>query len=396
MNGSNIFNKWIEINLEAIENNLMEIRRRLGEDTRIIAVLKADAYGMGAGEIAHILSLNGVDFFAVTFLNEALDLRARGREEDILIFAPMSIGEARAAVEKDCILTISCLEDLDIAEKAAKRTGQPARVHIKVDTGLGRFGASWEETLETVQTAAASSFVVVEGIYTHFSEAAGRSIPGQFKVFEHLLEEIENLNIKILLRHCCSSSSFLKYPHMHLDAVRIGTLIGGQFPVGSFVRNMMLEDPIRFKARVVAVRYLEKGSLIGYGSTYRLRRDSRVAVVAAGFADGIGVVALPKPNGWRDLARTIANNFTMFFDLDRGTTSGKFNDQKVYIRGGAFMQLCQVELPPGIIVNAGDEIELPFKRMLASRTIPRIYCRNGQSGKIEQYITRIAYTSGEE
>ncbi|MGE5422734.1 MAG: alanine racemase, partial [Ignavibacteriales bacterium] len=166
MNNNSIMHKWIEIHLEAIENNLLEIRRRLGDETHLIAVLKADAYGMGAGETAHILSLNGVDFFAVTFLNEAMDLRARGMEEDILIFSPLSSGEARVAVEKNCILTIGCLEDLDTAEKAAKRVGQTARLHIKVDSGLGRFGASWDETMEMVQTAAASSFVVIEGIYT--------------------------------------------------------------------------------------------------------------------------------------------------------------------------------------------------------------------------------------
>lgn len=396
MNSSSTLNKWIEIHLEAIENNLNEIRRRLSEDTRLIAVLKADAYGLGAGEIAHVLSLNGVDFFAVTFLNEALDLRARGREEDILIFAPLSPAEARAAVEKNCILTVGCLEDLDTAEKAAKRVGQPARVHIKADTGLGRFGTSWDETLETIQTAAASAFVMVEGIYTHFSEAAGRSIAKQFKIFEDLLDEIEGLNIRIPMRHCCSSSSYLKYPHMHMDAVRIGTLIGGQFPAGGFARNMTLENPLRFKARVLAVRYLEKGSLIGCSSSYRLRKDTRVAVVAAGSADGIGVVALAKPNGWRDLVRTIANNFAMFFDLNRRATSGKFNGQRVYIRGGAFLQLCQVEVPPGVIVKTGDEIELPLKRTLASRAIPRIYCRNGQPGKIEHLTTRISYSSGEE
>ncbi|MGE5423307.1 MAG: alanine racemase [Ignavibacteriales bacterium] len=392
-------NKWIEIHLDSIENNLVEIRRHLGEDAQLIAVIKADAYGMGAGEIAHTLSQNGVVYFAVAFLSEALDLRARGREEEILIFSPLSLAEARRAIEKNCILTVASLEDLEAAEKAAAdRLGRLARIHVKVDTGLGRFGSSRLETIEILQRAADSSNVLLEGIYTHFSDAGGSSryTMNQFAIFESILEEMEVLGINIPMRHCCSSSSFLKFPFMHLDAVRIGTLLGGQFPADAVDRSIHLQDPYRFKARVVAVRDLKKGSFIGYNRTYRLRRDAKVAVVAAGLADGLGVAPLPKPISVWDLIKVVAKTLAMFLNINRQVTLAMLDGQKAFIRGKVFMQFCQVEFPAGIIVRTGDEVELPVKRTLASRSISRVYYRDGQPGKIENYISRLSYTAGEE
>ncbi|MGE5397563.1 MAG: alanine racemase [Chitinophagales bacterium] len=370
-------NKWVEVNIEALEYNLTSIRGHMAEGVRLIAVIKSNAYGLGAVEVARNLAYQGVNFFAVTFLQEAVELRNNGIQQDILIFAPLSAEEAAIAIKLDCTLTVASMADLETVIKTTLQTGKEGRVHIKVDTGLSRFGACPEDAMALARLAKKEENIFLEGIYTHFSEAAGS---GSFTVYQYnkfikLISDLNEAGIFIPLQHCSSSSAFLRFPHMHLNAVRIGTLLGGQYPAGAIPRVLDLRDAFRFKARVAAVRYLSKGSYIGYYRTYRLKRDAQIAVIPVGFVDGLTVEPISKPSGLIDLFKVIAKTEAAYLNLNRVATVAKINGENVFIRGKVFMQFSLAEISPDMKVQIGDVVELPVKRTLASISIPRVYCR---------------------
>ena len=355
--------KWIEIDLDAIRHNLQEIRRNMQEGVRLIAVVKANAYGLGAVAVAQELAVLGVDFFGVTFLSEALDLRHHGVEEDILVFTPMTEEDYVAAVERDIIVTVASAQDLVAVERAAKRAGHGIRVHIKVDIGLGRFGLLEAEVEQIVSKAYVSELIKLEGIFTHFAEATKDAYTiEQFNNFQSLLLKLDKKGQRIPLRHCCGSSAFLRYPFMHLDAVRIGTILYGQFPAGKANPKVNLKDPYHFKAHIAAVRQLPKGSYLGYYRTYKLPKDSKVAVIPVGLVDGWGVGALPKPSGWVDLLKMWIKIGISFLNFKVAAPTAVVKQQRVYIRGKIFMQFCLAEIPSQMGVETGDVIELPVKR----------------------------------
>lgn len=372
-------NKWIEVDVEAISHNLQEIRRNLQEGVRLMAVVKANAYGLGAVAVTRELIKLGVDFFGVTFIREALQLRNNGVKEDILVFSPLCEEDYVVAIENGITVTVGSAGDLTAVKEAVERVGRSARIHIKVDTGLGRFGLVGAEAEQIVDEAYASEQVNLEGIFTHFAEATEDTHTiGQFKNFESLLKRLEQNGIKIPLRHCCGSSAFLRHPFMHLDVVRIGTILYGQFPAGRANPKVNLKDSYHFKARIAEVRHLKKGSYLGYYRTYKLPQDSRVAVIPVGLVDGWGVEALPKPSGWIDLLKMWIKLGASFLNLNLTAPTAIIKEQRIYIRGKIFMQFCLAEIPAQLEVEAGDVVELPLKRTLASLAIPRFYLRGEQ------------------
>lgn len=386
-------NKWVEIDIEALEHNLKQILSRLNSGCRLMAVVKADAYGLGAIEVARQLSYNGVDLFGVAFGYEAMELRSHGIEGDILVFTPPALEEMRTLIENGCVVTVGSREDLLNLGEAAQRTNRIGRFHLKVETGLGRFGAYCDEALEIIQMAQDNPLLTFEGVYTHFAAAAGRSsyTLKQFQQFLRLLSEIEQMGIMVPLRHCCNSSAFLKFPFMHLDAVRIGTILWGQHPAG-VPHVLHLQDPFRFKARVTAVRELKKGSYVGYYRTYRLQRDTRMAVIPVGFADGLGVEPAPKPSGFWDLVKMLLKTALSYCNSRRVAIKVMINGHQAVIRGKVFMQFCLAEMPKDMTIARGDVVQLPVKRTLASASIPRIYCKGGEPGKVQKSQRLASYT----
>ncbi|MGE5543693.1 MAG: alanine racemase [Bacillota bacterium] len=372
-------NKWIEVDFDAISHNLREIRRKMQDGTRLMAVVKANAYGLGAVPVTRELIKLGVDLFGVTFLKEALQLRDNGVSEDILIFSPLLYEDYVTAIENDLIVTVCSAGDLSLVEEAARQARKRARVHIKIDTGLGRFGLAAAEAVPVVQKAYTSDQINLEGIFTHFAEATDDAYTiKQFKSFRLLLENLEQLSIRIPLKHCCGSSAFLRHPYMHLDVVRLGTILYGQFPAGKATPGVDLKECYRFKARIAGIRHFEKGAYLGYYRTYRLPQDSRVAVIPVGLVDGFGVEAMPKPSGLMDLLKMWVKLGASFLNLNRTTLTAVIKQQRVYIRGKLFMQFCLAEIPSGLDAQAGDIVELPVKRTLASLAIPRFYLRGEQ------------------
>lgn len=342
-----IHDKWIEIDVDAVRNNLAAVKGFINQEVRLIAVVKANAYGHGAAEIARILNREGVDFFAVSYLYEALELRKAGINSDILLFAPV-IGEKQIseAIENNLTLTVASSYDSDLIDQVSSTMDHSVKIHIKVDTGLGRFGLKNEETIAVYEKLSHNSRIYIEGIYTHMAQAAlnPHYTKHQFQDFMNVISQLSNKGYNIPIKHCANSAVLLKYPEMHLDAVRVGTLLSGQYPVG-ISHPAPLTDPYKFKSRVISVHTLQAGSYLGYNSTYRLKRDAQVAVIPVGFNDGLAVGVNNKPAGFVDMLKIAAKVILNYLNVSRFNLYVTINGREYPIRGKVFMQMALVEIP---------------------------------------------------
>jgi len=380
-------NKWLEIDVGAITNNLEMVKSLLEDNVRLIAVLKADAYGHGAVEVAHILLKNGVDYFAVTFLEEALELRKAGISSDILLFSPIiSEEQLIEAILNNITLTITSSYDSELIDKVSKNLNRLVTVHLKVETGLGRFGLKTEEIIEKCFALKDNPNIYIEGIYTHMAEGASINpsyTERQFSQFMDIIQELSEAGIKISLRHCANSAVFLKYPHMHLDAVRIGTLLSGQYPAGKFSQPLRLIDPFKLKTRIISLKTMKAGSYLGYSRTYRLKKKAQIAVIPVGLIDGLALDIANKPAGFIDFMKIIIKKILSYVNISSYNLSVIFKGRSYPIRGKVFMQMALIELPFDVDVKIGDEVEVPIRKTLVGKNIKRIYVKEEKGCTIE-------------
>lgn len=379
--------KWIEIDVDAVKKNLESVNSLLDERVRLIAVVKADAYGHGAANIARILYQNGVDFFAVTFLNEAINLRRAGIRSSIMIFSPLIEQEqVKQAISNHFTLTVNSVYESQLIDEVSRHLKQAVTVHIKLDTGLGRFGLKAEELSEICQSLKDNPHIYIEGIYTHMAEAASSDASfteKQFDLFMRTVNDLEENGFKIPVKHCANSAVYLKYSYMHLDAVRIGTLLSGQFPAGEFSQDLELVEPFTFKSRIISLKTLEAGSSLGYYRTYRLKEKAQIAVVPVGFNDGLALQVDNKATGMIDLLKIVLKKILGYWNVPRFGLYVTIKGRPCPIRGKVFMQMSMVEIPRDLEVKIGDEVELPVRKTLASKNLLRLYLKDGEAVKVE-------------
>lgn len=381
-------NKWIEINIDAVKNNLLQIQDLLDDKLRLIAVIKLNAYGHGIVDIARMFYQNGVDFFAVTFLQEALLLRKAGIRSSIMLFSPLvNEEELREALKEHITITVASLYDCELLNRISDELNLQATVHVKVDTGMGRFGLNRDEVLDVCEILNSNKKIYLEGLYTHMSDAVSSNssyTEKQFNEFMEIAGIIEKSGIKIPVKHCANSAVFLKYPEMRLDAVRIGTLLSGQTPVENHALFLKLQDPYTYKSKIIAIKEMEKGSYLGYYRSYKLKSDAQVAVIPVGYSDGLALEIANKPAGFIDMLKKMIKIFLGYLNFSRFNLHIKIKGKDYPIRGKVFMQMALVEIPLGSNIMVGDEVEVPIRKTLASPTLMHIYIKDGQACKINE------------
>lgn len=380
-----LHDKWVEIDVDAIKKNLLEVRSLLGEKTRLIAVVKANAYGHGAVETARILFQNGVDFMAVSFFDEAMQLRKAGIRSNILVFCPIILeNELKEAINQHFTISITSPYDWQALERVSYGLKTEIRVHLKLETGLGRFGLTEEEAVTIAQEIKQHEKITIDGIYTHMADASANPsyTEKQFTNFMQTVQMLQGMGLQIPVKHCANSAVFLKYPHMHLDGVRLGTLLSGQYPVGKFSHRLQLKDPYKYKSRVISLRRLKKGSYVGYYRSYRLKQDAQIAVIPVGFSDGLNLEVANKASGFLDMLKSIARLVLRYFNVPRFSLQVTINGVNYPVRAKVFMQMALVEIPSGVEIQIGDEVEVPIRKTLASRSISRVYLQGGKAAKI--------------
>ncbi|MFZ1054166.1 MAG: alanine racemase [Opitutaceae bacterium] len=284
---------WAEIDLAALERNLRHIRASLPPHIRYVAVVKADAYGHGLQQVAGRLMHAGADLFAVANITEAALLRELGPGWPILLLSPLLPDEDRFVGEYDVAATVSTLDEVARLEKASRSARRAISVHLKVDTGMGRLGVWHEEAPALVRRISDSKDLRLAGIFTHFASPDDDAAftEEQRRRFLGVLAEcrLDRVPPEKLFIHADNSAGIETMPGVSpFNAVRVGLLQFGVLPhPSSFLAKVQAEPVFSFHTRIGIVKRLPAGTTVSYGRTRRLSRDSTIAVLCAGYGDGI-------------------------------------------------------------------------------------------------------------
>ncbi|KJS20834.1 MAG: alanine racemase [Clostridiaceae bacterium BRH_c20a] len=343
---------WAEIDLEAIQHNLLEVRK-LVRTKLIMAVVKANAYGHGALEVSHACLAQGADRLAVAILNEAVLLRQGGIQCPIMVLGWTPIEDYQRALENNVILTIYNLEEARMLDQQGAAMNKKATVHIKVDSGMTRIGlVPSVESLNIAQEILAMQNLEVEGIFTHLAKADELDKTyshGQLKrflEFVHLLEEKSNQQIPI--KHVANSAAIIDLPEAYLDMVRPGIMLYGLKPSGEVnLSRVDLKPAMTLKARASRVERFPKGTRVSYGGIFTASQETVIASLPLGYADG-------------------------YTRLLTGKGEVLYQNQRFPIIGRICMDQCMVDITSGPSVEPGDEFILLGKGQNANISVDEI------------------------
>lgn len=282
---------WAEVDLDALKNNMRNIRNYVGNKTKVLVVVKADAYGHGAVQTAKTLISNGADCLAVAFIDEAEELRNAGISAPVLLLGYTSQQDVKRVVDAGVTPTVFSYVLAKDFSDAAMKTGKSVKIHIKTDTGMNRVGFECnEESIKEIVKISKLPGIEIEGIFTHFSCADGESreyTDMQAERFLWIVKRLEKEGIKIPVKHACNSAGIVRFPEYHFDMVRSGIITYGMPPSDDVdVSPLKLEPAMTFKGTVSRVFDVAAGEKISYGGTFSPDKDIKAAVVTAGYADG--------------------------------------------------------------------------------------------------------------
>ncbi len=349
-------------------HNIEAIKEMAGT-AKVIAVLKGYGYGLGIVEFAEALRNCGIDFFAVSDVEEAEALRNAGFDNDILLLtATADEADISRCVELGVILSAGSEAVFERISAIAGEKNTQARVHLKVDTGFGRFGFTCDKAEEAAECIKKYENISVEGVFSHFSFSFSdkrADVAGQLQRFNQFTDRLSEAGISDLMRHICNSCAFLQYKDMHLDAVRIGSAFLGRLPI---VNTWGLKKIGLMRSDVIEVKTLPAGYHVGYANTYTTKREAKIAVVPIGYKDGFGVEKSRDTFRFMDILRYMYQDFR---SLGKKIT--------VSINGRAYPLIGRVSMYNIILditgsdVKIGDIAEVNANPILVSRDVERIY-----------------------
>lgn len=362
---------WLEIDLDKLAANFAAVAAAVS--TPIIAVVKDDAYGFGAVPSAAAFVRAGAAMLAVTTLDEALELREGGITAPILVFEPPLSAEVAA-----CFAEYNLTATLDGAQAVAALAEAPEAVacHIKLNTGMNRFGANPAD-LPDLLRAARSAGLNVQGLYSHLATAleaddsfAKRQIAEFARARELVLAEYPDCCC-----HLANSAGALKFPEARYDAVRVGSVLYGQLGLAK-AYGVTLADPFCAKARVAAVRQLAAGDTVGYGREFCARAPMQVAVVPYGWGDGFGVQPAARPATVKSSVQTAAKSLGKLA-LGKADRYVYLDETRLNVLGRVAMQNMLVDAT-NVEIAVGDVVNVPIRRTAANARITRIYRENAE------------------
>ena len=280
-----------EINLAALKHNIQEIRRIVKPETKIIAVVKANAYGHGMITMAKSALEFGVDSLAVARASEAIQLRENNISSPILVLGYTTEDEIELLINSNVTFTVYDLNTATTISQYAKKLSKQATVHIKIDTGMSRLGfITTLETVEKIKKIKKLPNIYLEGVYTHFADADNYDKSYtimQLKLFKKFLNMLKENNIDIPIKHAANSTAIINFPDAHFDAVRPGIAIYGLYPSDSINKDKLKLHPVMtLKVQVAQVKTITKGTKVGYGCSFIADHNMRIATLPIGYADG--------------------------------------------------------------------------------------------------------------
>ena len=369
---------WAEINLDHLAYNFGVIRRQVGSEAKLLGVVKADAYGHGAARVAKKLEQLGAAYLAVSNIDEAAELRDAGVSIPILMLGYTPPEQGERIVRLGMTQAVVNLDAASAYDAAAERAGAPMTVHIKLDTGMGRLGfpcdnAHFDASLRDIQEVLRLKHLNVEGVFTHFAvsdEDAAEHVAFtkvQHERFLRMIDAVERSGFRFRLKHCCNAGGIASYPEWASDMVRCGIILYG---TGELAERMGMKPVMTFKTTVAAVRDFDPETSISYGRTYFTDKPSRIAVLSAGYADG--------------LHRALSGKLTVRTPYGMARQVGRI-----------CMDMCMIDATGQPDLKPGDEVELFGEHCLCetaakacgtisyellcavSKRVPRVYLEHG-------------------
>lgn len=277
---------WAEIDLRNIEYNINALRRFICKQTQILATVKADAYGHGAVRVSKKLISLGVNYLGVASIDEAIILRKAGISSNILILGGIFPKDADIAIKYDLIQTVYTSDVARSLNSAAKKRNKISRVHIKVDTGMGRLGLWYTDVFSFIKEIKDLKFLNIEGMFTHLSSADTDCdfTNRQIDYFVNLVSKLEANGIHIQLKHIANSLGILDFKHSHLNLVRPGIIIYGLYPRSGL--SIKIKPVLSLKTKVIYLKNTPRNRSISYGRSFVTKKKTVIATIPIGYGDG--------------------------------------------------------------------------------------------------------------
>jgi alanine racemase len=377
---------WVEIDLEAIAANVAALKRHLSERVQLMAVVKANAYGHGAEMVARTALESGATWLGVNTVDEGVQLRRAGLAAPILVLGHCPPQEAAKVVANHLTPTVTTLETALALASASAARGLVTPVHLKVDTGMGRYGLLPAEVVAFARRVTTLSSLYLEGLWTHFATAdeTDKSFTWQqFSVYQTVVRRLEEEGLAIPLRHVANSATTIDLPEMHLDLVRCGLSIYGLYPSPQTSRTVLLRPALALKAHLARVCTLPAGASVGYGRTWVATRPSVVALVPLGYADGYRRalsnrgVALVHGQRVPVIGRVSMDQLT----VDVSSVPGVRQDDEVVLIG----RQGEAEITADELAGMLGTINYEVTTAIATR-LPRVYWRDGEVVRVQTLV----------
>lgn len=366
--------KELVIETEKLKHNLKTVRELVEKNnsqTKIIAVIKGNGYGLGLVEYAEFLADNGIDFFAVATVEEAIKLRQNGIKQEILMMSSTAVKEdVQALIENNIILTIGSKETGKAVEEIAQKLNKQVRVHLKIDTGFGRYGFIYNQKEDIINTIKTWKNLKIEGIFSHFSLSFygnGKETQEQFNRFLQCVQTLKDNGIEPEMLHICNSSAVLRFPEMHLNAVRVGSVLLGRL---SIPNKWGFKKVGYLKSNVAEIKKLPAGYNIGYSNSFTTKKETQIAIVPCGYSDGFNVKVD------RDMFRPVDKLRYIVRDFKDAVKKQQLyitiNGEKCKVLGRLGMFHVSVDVTDKT-VNINDEAKFEVSPMLVDSSITRKY-----------------------
>jgi len=337
---------WVEIDLNALRHNLSALKKRVGPQTKILGIVKADAYGHGDYEISRVLLNNGVEMLGIAILEEGIQLRDKGIKAPLLLLGGIFEEQIDTVIQYGLTPTIYDLKLAEVLSKRAYYFNTIMKVHVYVDTGMGSIGVKHDKAVEFVKFAKNLKNLLIEGIYTHCSSSDEKDSAFtnlQIKRFRDVLDALDASKACIPLRHMANSGAILGYPEAYFTMVRPGLSLYGLYPSADVSRDIGIRPVMSFKTRIIHIKDMESGDVVGYDRAYRITKPTRVATLPMGYADGYN--------------RLLSNQGEVII-----------RSKKASIIGRVCMDQCFVDVTNIKDVSVGDEVVLYGRQ--AQESIP--------------------------
>lgn len=380
---------WAQIDLDAAAHNMRQIRKHVGPDVKIAAVVKANAYGHGSVELAKTFAENGADCFAVSSLDEAVELRRYAHiDREIFILGHTDARRTEELLTYDIEPAVFNLKNAEFFSQEAQRLGKTLRVHIAVDTGMSRVGFQVNEfSVSEIKAIAALPNIEIRGMFTHFavSDIKDKTFTReQYGHFRWMCKRMEEEGIHIALRHCCNSAAVLELPEYYCDMVRPGIIMYGCEPSPDVdIKPYDLRPVMSLRCCIAHVKLIDAGATVSYGRHYTAPSRRKIATLPVGYADGYSRIL-------------------------SGKVDVLYHGHRVPQVGAICMDQCMIDVSGEANVHAGDEVVLfgrqgdsfiPIEEIAAvcgtinyeimcniSRRVPRVYMKNGKVVGREEYL----------